>query len=138
MSSTTSTPTSRKSKAGSGVSKAGSSSLSARGGTPKYTARQQDAQARNKDPWDEYSSDSSDESPYTRAHSHTDSYEMIQRRREAAIILDSPELLMMSAQARGDSIPATRLFFMKQLCGYEDKPKEKPEERGTVPKAAKK
>ena len=31
-----------------------------------------------------------------------DSYEQVQRRQEAAIILDSPELLMMHAQARND------------------------------------
>ncbi len=31
-----------------------------------------------------------------------DSYEQLQQRREAAIVLDSPELLMMHAQARND------------------------------------
>ncbi|RDW75605.1 hypothetical protein BP5796_06426 [Coleophoma crateriformis] len=93
--SSTSTPTSRKSR---GTNSKPTSSRS----TPKFTARQQDAQARNKDPWEEYSSDDSDEASNSRSRSRTDSYEMIQKRREAAIILDSPELLMMYAQARGD------------------------------------
>ncbi|TPX13158.1 uncharacterized protein E0L32_006358 [Thyridium curvatum] len=43
-----------------------------------------------------------------------------ERRRNAMAVLDSPELLMMYAQSRGDSIPATRLHFMKIMCGYEE------------------
>lgn len=65
-----------------------------------------------------------------------ESYENVQKRRMAAVILDSPELLMMHSQARSDvrllfplsirstncqqSIPATRLYFTKLLCGFHD------------------
>ena len=68
-----------------------------------------------------------------------ESYERIQQRRQAAVILDNPELLMMHAQARQDvnplpyliasqiskltstqSIPGTRHYFTKMLCGYLD------------------
>ncbi|KAK2071966.1 hypothetical protein P8C59_006347 [Phyllachora maydis] len=44
-----------------------------------------------------------------------------ERRNKAACYLDSPEMLMMYAQATGDSIQAVRLHFMKMLCGYDDK-----------------
>jgi hypothetical protein len=76
-----------------------------------------------------------------------DTWEQAQKRREAAVILDNPELLMMHAQARFDvrssssssssslslslslslapstntftqSIPGTRHYFTKLLCGY--------------------
>jgi hypothetical protein len=36
---------------------------------------------------------------------------------------------MMHASARSDSIPATRLHFMKILCGYEEAEKEWPFEK---------
>ncbi len=38
----------------------------------------------------------------TRHRRYKDTYEQSQKRREAAIILDNPELLMMHAQARFD------------------------------------
>lgn len=72
----------------------------------------------------------------TRNSYGNDTYERVQKRREAAIVLDNPELLMMHAQARFDvsssgmswaqwlisvqSIPGTRHYFTKILCGYED------------------
>jgi hypothetical protein len=49
-----------------------------------------------------------------------ESYETVEKRRAAAVILDSPELLMMHAQSRGDSIPGTRQHFTKILCGYDE------------------
>jgi hypothetical protein len=39
-----------------------------------------------------------------------DSYEQIQQRREAAIVLDNPELLMMHAQSRNDVRSLLRAF----------------------------
>ncbi|RKF72347.1 hypothetical protein GcM3_098030 [Golovinomyces cichoracearum] len=74
-----------------------------------FTAEMQDRQARNKDPFS--SSDDSDESI-------KESYQVLQRRREAAVILDSPELLMMYSQARCDSLAGTRHYFTKMLAGY--------------------
>jgi hypothetical protein len=37
----------------------------------------------------------------------------------AIAYLDNPELLMMYAQSKGDSIPAARLHFTKMMCGYD-------------------
>ncbi|KAK0100872.1 hypothetical protein ONS95_007318 [Cadophora gregata] len=85
---------------------------------PPFTASMQDAQARNKDPY-ESSEDSSDDGGRWDAYGN-DSYENVQKRRMAAVILDSPELLMMHAQARSDSIAATRYYFTKMLCGFHD------------------
>ncbi|KFX86564.1 hypothetical protein V490_09028, partial [Pseudogymnoascus sp. VKM F-3557] len=60
-----------------------------------------------------------------------DSYEAVERRKWASTILDCPELLMMHAQARQDTIPSTRLHFTKLLCGYDDVPRKtrKPKTR---------
>jgi len=81
----------------------------------------QDAQARNKDPYADSSSDSPYEGPSKRFDRFDmETYEYVQKRREAAVVLDSPELLMMHAQARGDSIPGTRHYFTKLMCGYGD------------------
>ncbi|OAA67178.1 hypothetical protein SPI_01754 [Niveomyces insectorum RCEF 264] len=46
-------------------------------------------------------------------------FETVSRRRHAALVLDSPELLMMYAQSMNDSIPATRLRFTRIMCGYD-------------------
>lgn len=81
----------------------------------------QDAQARNKDPYASDSSESAYEGTGKKYDSYgNETYEQVQQRREAAIVLDSPELLMMHAQARNDSIPGTRHYFTKMLCGYLD------------------
>ncbi|CZT01945.1 uncharacterized protein RAG0_09321 [Rhynchosporium agropyri] len=92
-------------------------------GPPPFTASMQDAQARDKDPY-ESSDDDSDDGRW-KGGGRLDAfgeepYEVVQRRRMAAVILDSPELLMMHSQARCDSIPATRHYFTKLLCGFED------------------
>ncbi|KAH7407399.1 hypothetical protein BKA64DRAFT_666483 [Cadophora sp. MPI-SDFR-AT-0126] len=89
---------------------------------PPFTASMQDAQARNKDPY-ESSEESSDDGGWGGGRYDAygnDSYENVQKRRMAAVILDSPELLMMHSQARNDSIAATRYYFTKLLCGYHD------------------
>jgi len=81
----------------------------------------QDRQARNKDPYSssDESSDSAWEGQSRKFDVYgNDTYERVQKRREAAIVLDNPELLMMHAQARFDSIPGTRHYFTKILCGY--------------------
>lgn len=43
-------------------------------------------------------------------HRYKDTWEQIQKRREAAVILDNPELLMMHAQARFDVCPLSVLI----------------------------
>ncbi|KAG9249026.1 hypothetical protein BJ878DRAFT_537792 [Calycina marina] len=94
--------------------------------TPKpLTARQQDAQARNKDPYSEPDSPQwqGNWNPSSNAFarydaSGMDSYESQALRRKAAIVLDNPELLMMYALARNDSIPGTRYYFAQISTGY--------------------
>ncbi|KAH7357020.1 hypothetical protein BKA65DRAFT_219506 [Rhexocercosporidium sp. MPI-PUGE-AT-0058] len=97
-------------------------SRGARSTPPPFTASMQDAQARNKDPY-ESSEESSDDGGWGGGRWDAygnESYENVQKRRMAAVILDSPELLMMHSQARCDSIPATRHYFTKLLCGFHD------------------
>ncbi|PMD59749.1 uncharacterized protein K444DRAFT_590145 [Hyaloscypha bicolor E] len=118
MSSSHSTP----SKAATAKSKSKASS-SSRSSSRMFTPVMQDRQARNKDPYasTDESSDSAWEGQNRKFDVYSrDSFARIQRRREAAIVLDNPELLMMHAQARSDSIPGTRHYFTKILCGYED------------------
>ncbi|KAH8687631.1 hypothetical protein BGZ60DRAFT_394071 [Tricladium varicosporioides] len=89
--------------------------------TPLFTPMMQDRQARNKEP---YSSSDDSDSPYPwDSHSKfdaygNDSYSSIQLRRDAAVKLDNPEIVMMLAAARNDSIPATRLYLTKIMCGF--------------------
>jgi hypothetical protein len=46
--------------------------------------------------------DDGNESGLTRSSYGNEPYETVQKRREAAVVLDNPELLMMHAQARFD------------------------------------
>lgn len=48
-----------------------------------------------------------------------ESFNRKERREMALAYLDNPELLMMYAQSKGDSIPAARLHFTKMMCGYD-------------------
>ncbi|TVY33804.1 hypothetical protein LOCC1_G007706 [Lachnellula occidentalis] len=95
----------------------GSSSTS----TP-FTASMRDRQARNKDYPSSEDSDSSWDGPSGRFDANdsygNDSYANTQLRRDAAIKLDNPELVMMLAMARNDSIPATRNYLTKIMCGF--------------------
>ncbi|PSS19970.1 hypothetical protein M430DRAFT_227697 [Amorphotheca resinae ATCC 22711] len=136
MSSASSTPQSHKSSSKSKPSKP--SSARPPHSPPLFTPRMQDAQARNKDPYASSSSEGGVGSGSGRRYDAygNDTYENITKRREAAIILDSPELLMMHAQARNDSIPGTRHYFTKQLCGFLDE-EEREEERERTRKGGK-
>ncbi|EPE30640.1 hypothetical protein GLAREA_03607 [Glarea lozoyensis ATCC 20868] len=87
---------------------------------PPLTKGQQDRQARNKDPF--ASDDESDDSEggwggRWDAYGN-DTYANTQLRRDAAIKLDNPELVMMLAQSRNDSIPATRNYLTRIMCGF--------------------
>ncbi|KAB8294877.1 hypothetical protein EYC80_006838 [Monilinia laxa] len=80
----------------------------------------QDQQARNKEPDDmDYENESSDEELGRQSYDlfGNESYASVLIRREAVAVLDNPELLMMHAQSRNDSIPSTRLHFLKLLSG---------------------
>jgi len=79
------------------------------------TSLMQDRQARNK-PFSGPGEEEDSDLPKSRNLS----FEMVERRRKAATVLDSPELLMTYANALGDSIPSTRQRMTKILCGYED------------------
>ncbi|PQE32947.1 centromere B dimerization protein [Rutstroemia sp. NJR-2017a WRK4] len=88
--------------------------------TPRFTRIQQDQQARNKEPnADTFDDDSSDDGGRFGEYDlyGNESYTTLVTRREAVYVLDNPELLMMHAQARNDSIPATRHYFRKLLSG---------------------
>jgi len=78
-----------------------------------------DRQARNKDYPTSEDSDSSWDGPSGRFDAYgNDSYSNIQLRRDAAIKLDNPEIVMMLAMARNDSVPATRNYLMNIICGF--------------------
>lgn len=93
---------------------------------PDFTPEMRDRQARGKDP------DGPGPGPFAFGRAaqsrmalgfmglETEPFERAQRREKAAAILDNPELLMIYAQRMGDSIPATRMRFMRIMCGYDD------------------
>ncbi|KAI0137229.1 hypothetical protein BJ170DRAFT_678081 [Xylariales sp. AK1849] len=85
-----------------------------------FTAEMRDRQARGKDPYQD-SSDSSD-SWGSRHRPKDEPFAVVERRRIAAQVLDTPELLMMNAQRDNASIPATRLRYTRMLCGIEEPP----------------
>ncbi|KAJ9141934.1 hypothetical protein NKR23_g7630 [Pleurostoma richardsiae] len=92
-----------------------------------FTPEMRDRQARGKDPY-QLSDGSDDDSAHERGTKmrlgggrlNKEPFARTERRDFAATVLDSPELLMMFAQSSGDSIPATRLRFMRIMCGYDD------------------
>ncbi|KAI5863495.1 hypothetical protein GGS23DRAFT_536542 [Durotheca rogersii] len=89
-----------------------------------FTAKMRDRQARGKDPYE--SSDGGSDWIGERnryrigGNGEEESFASIERRRVAAQVLDSPELLMMAAQRDNESIPATRLRYTRMLCGFEE------------------
>ncbi|KAI0885341.1 uncharacterized protein GGS22DRAFT_163466 [Annulohypoxylon maeteangense] len=101
-----------------------------------FTPEMRDRQARGKDPYDSSEGSSGDwpsesgKNYRKGGSSRNEAFSTVERRRMAAQILDSPELLMMAAQRDNDSIPATRLRYMRMLCGLE--PFSKKPQRGGV------
>ncbi|KAF7908561.1 uncharacterized protein EAF01_004316 [Botrytis porri] len=95
-----------------------------------YTLLKQDQQARNKEPDDDNYDDESSDDDLTGASYDlfgNESYISVQIRREAVAVLDNPELLMMHAAARNDSIPSTRLYFLQRLSGRPETPAQEKE-----------
>ncbi|KAI1376048.1 hypothetical protein F4677DRAFT_420134 [Hypoxylon crocopeplum] len=95
-----------------------------------FTDEMRDRQARGKDPYE--SSDASSEwttdgtRKYRAGGGKDEPFAVLERRRVAAQVLDSPELLMMAAQRDNESIPATRLRYTRMLCGFEEPPAPQP------------
>ncbi|KAK2026005.1 hypothetical protein LX32DRAFT_655049 [Colletotrichum zoysiae] len=55
-----------------------------------------------------------------------DSHEVRRRKLWAVSVLEDPERLAMYACSRGDSIPGTRLYFTRILCGFDEEPALQP------------
>ncbi|KAI1825776.1 hypothetical protein F4861DRAFT_165763 [Xylaria intraflava] len=111
-----------------------------------FTPEMRDRQARGRDPYDSNSDDgdwvtehagigsgaaTSNSAGYSTTLGGTlpprvcapkkdEPFAAYDRRRMAAQILDSPELLMMAAVRDDKSIPATRLKYTRLLCGLEE------------------
>ncbi|TRX89146.1 hypothetical protein FHL15_009959 [Xylaria flabelliformis] len=99
-----------------------------------WTPEMRDRQARGKNPYNADSDDSdwgpggqgsgsssaADVGPQrVGAPKPKDRFAIYERRRIASQILNSTELLMMAAVRDDESIPATRLKYMRVLCGLE-------------------
>ncbi|KAI1780982.1 hypothetical protein F4818DRAFT_451239 [Hypoxylon cercidicola] len=103
-----------------------------------FTAEMRDQQARGKDPYelsDGSSGWTSEDSGYRAGGGKDEPFAVVERRRVAAQVLDSPELLMMAAQRDNESIPATRLRYTRMLCGFEEPPppaRKKPYRAGVA------
>ncbi|CAI4217327.1 unnamed protein product [Parascedosporium putredinis] len=118
-----STPTSasKKKKKKTGLGRYGSTAgQSSEGGTAGFTDDMRDRQARGKDPYRVASDESEGEEVMRMPGEMSDreSFRVVEQRRMAAQILADPELLMMHALSRRDSIPGTRLHFTRILCGF--------------------
>ncbi|CAK7198996.1 hypothetical protein SEUCBS139899_001664 [Sporothrix eucalyptigena] len=55
-----------------------------------------------------------------------DHFSILERRRQAALVLSNPEMLMMYAQSMNDSIPSVRMRFTRILCGLDRETLESP------------
>ncbi|ETS79578.1 hypothetical protein PFICI_09431 [Pestalotiopsis fici W106-1] len=83
----------------------------------EFTPEMRDRQARGKDPYSVH-----EDASRPGGSRGAESFEVVQKRRVAAQMLDTPELLMMDAQRVDDSIPATRLRYTRMLCGMDQPP----------------
>ncbi|KAI1839509.1 hypothetical protein JX265_013672 [Neoarthrinium moseri] len=82
-----------------------------------FTAEMRDRQARGKDPY--HDSEDSEDANYWGGgrHRQDGSFAVVDQRRKAVQVLDTPELLMTYAQRDNESVPATRLRYTRVLCG---------------------
>ncbi|KAH7040147.1 uncharacterized protein B0I36DRAFT_310037 [Microdochium trichocladiopsis] len=91
-----------------------------------FTPEMRDLQARGRDPYTGESNSHAGDWPGHHRYHHgareTIPHTVMERSRMARDILDQPELLMMVAQKEDDSIPATRLRYMRIMCCLPDKP----------------
>ncbi|KAF2971431.1 hypothetical protein GQX73_g2105 [Xylaria multiplex] len=113
----------------------GSKHTTASSSTTSFTPEMRDRQARGKNPYDSDSDGSDWITPQGAGtgdgngtagpqrvgpRKRDEAFAVYDRRRVAAQILDSPELLMMAAVRDDESIPATRLKYTRVLCGVEE------------------
>ncbi|KAI0536283.1 hypothetical protein GGR58DRAFT_400768 [Xylaria digitata] len=115
----------------------GSKHTTASSSTTSFTPEMRDRQARGKNPYDSDSDGSDWVTPQGAGtgdgngngntgpqrvgpRKRDEPFAVYDRRRVAAQILDSPELLMMAAVRDDESIPATRLKYTRVLCGVEE------------------
>ncbi|KAF3025809.1 hypothetical protein E8E14_014637 [Neopestalotiopsis sp. 37M] len=89
----------------------------------EFTPEMRDRQARGKDPYEDANRPGGSRGP--------EPFEVLAKRRAAAQVLDSPELLVIEAQKGHDSIPATRLRYTRMLCGM-----DQPSQHGSSSSAA--
>ncbi|EFQ29951.1 hypothetical protein CGRA01v4_01180 [Colletotrichum graminicola] len=118
---------------------------------PSFTPAMRDRQARGKDPYSPHDSPSDSDLDFDgvdspsrgvgslghlgpgHGHAHGgaatgggvgdgDSHEVRRRKLWAVSVLEDPERLAMYACSRGDSIPGTRLYFTRILCGFDEEP----------------
>ncbi|KXJ96603.1 hypothetical protein Micbo1qcDRAFT_155186 [Microdochium bolleyi] len=91
-----------------------------------FTADMRDLQSRGRDPY-AASGDPTSINPH-RYHGGSPEgaagvpYAVRERARHAKQVLDQPELLMMMAQKEEDSIPATRLRYLRMSCCLPERP----------------
>jgi hypothetical protein len=109
---------------------------------PPPTKAQQELQARDKEPCTALPRDS----PWQKTNNDKyawDSYENVKLRTDAAIRLDNPELVMMLAMSRDDSVAGTRHYLTKIMCGFimqddldeeEEREREREREKRTTGK----
>ncbi|KAF9877662.1 hypothetical protein CkaCkLH20_04797 [Colletotrichum karsti] len=101
---------------------------------PSFTPSMRDRQARGKDPYTPHDSPTTSDMEFDPVDSPSrggggggrlghlvsgrgDSFEDRRQKAFAIEVLDDPEKLAMYACSRGDSIPGTRLYFTRILCG---------------------
>ncbi|KAL2116848.1 hypothetical protein VTJ04DRAFT_9016 [Mycothermus thermophilus] len=103
-----------------------------------FTSQMRDQQARGRDPYSDNDGlgdvNLNDRSTLLRlgtGRAEKEDFSLAERRQQAITFLDNPELLEMHALSTGLSIAASRLHFMKQLCGYNDD--EKPSTNSAHP-----
>ncbi|OLN92032.1 hypothetical protein CCHL11_01441 [Colletotrichum chlorophyti] len=122
-----------------------SSTAAAAAQQPSFTPAMRDRQARGKDPYPQSHSPADSDldldfegldspSPRVGRLGHlgpssgatrgdaADSYEERRRKKWAVDVLADPEMLATYACSRGDSIPGTRLYFTRILCGFDNEP----------------
>ncbi|RYP56789.1 hypothetical protein DL769_009856 [Monosporascus sp. CRB-8-3] len=123
----------RGSPAGGSSSRGGASSSEAPASS-RFTAEMRDRQARGKDPYetsddgggggggsDSGSSGGGGGSGGGRRHRSCgrEPHRVLEKRRTAAQVLGTPELLIAASLRNGESIPATRLRYTRMLCNIE-------------------
>ncbi|KAL6855184.1 hypothetical protein ACO1O0_006322 [Amphichorda felina] len=92
-----------------------------------FTPAMRDRQARGKDP---YSHSRAGHDDVMQAHLGvgqglpSETFEEREKKEFAMAVLDNPDMLLMHAQARGDSVAGQRLRFLRMMCPVEHEKSE--------------